>query len=84
MLPVETTCFNKTLIMTARKHGHKPAQRLGWATLAYHKQKGAAPDPGCTTTACRMMGRVELVEELCEEVKMVRGFCYLGDRVNAR
>ena len=25
----------------------------------------------------------ELVEELCEEVETVRGFCYLGDRVNA-
>ena len=25
----------------------------------------------------------EVVEELCEEVEMVRGFCYLGDRVNA-
>ena len=28
-------------------------------------------------------GLVELVEELCEEVDTVRGFCYLGDRVNA-
>ena len=28
-------------------------------------------------------GLVELVEELCEEVESVRGFCYLGDRVNA-
>ena len=28
-------------------------------------------------------GLVELVEELCEEVETVRGFCYLGDRVNA-
>ena len=32
-------------MMAARKHGHQPAQRLGWAALAYHKQKGAAPDP---------------------------------------
>ena len=23
------------------------------------------------------------LEELCEEVETVRGFCYLGDRVNA-
>ena len=23
------------------------------------------------------------MEELCEEVETVRGFCYLGDRVNA-
>ena len=26
---------------------------------------------------------MELVEELCEEVETVRGFCYLGNRVNA-
>ena len=28
-------------------------------------------------------GLVEPVEELCEEMETVRGFCYLGDRVNA-
>ena len=28
-------------------------------------------------------GVVESVEELCEEEETVRGFCYLGDRVNA-
>ena len=28
-------------------------------------------------------GLVETVEELCEEVEMVRGFCHLGDTVNA-
>ena len=28
-------------------------------------------------------GLVEPVEELCEKVETVRGFCYLGDRVNA-
>ena len=28
-------------------------------------------------------GLVESVEELSEEVETVRGFCYLGDRVNA-
>ena len=26
---------------------------------------------------------VEPLEELCEEVETARGFCYLGDRVNA-
>ena len=26
-------------------------------------------------------GLVELVEELCEELEIVSGFCYLGDRV---
>ena len=33
-------------MMIARKPGHQPAQRLGWAALAYHKQKGATPCPG--------------------------------------
>ena len=33
-------------MMTVRKHGHQPAQRLGWAALAYHKQKGVTPHPG--------------------------------------
>ena len=28
-------------------------------------------------------GFMDSVEELCEEVEMVRGFCYLGDEVNA-
>ena len=28
-------------------------------------------------------GFMDSVEEFCEEVKTVRGFCYLGDRVNA-
>ena len=28
-------------------------------------------------------GLVKPVEELCEEVEMVRGFCYLGDMVNS-
>ena len=33
-------------MMTAGKHGRQPAQRLGWAALAYQKQKGATPDLG--------------------------------------
>ena len=33
-------------MMAAQKHGHQPAQRLGWAALAYHKQKGVTPDSG--------------------------------------
>ena len=28
-------------------------------------------------------GFMDPVEEFCEEVETVRGFCYLGDRVNA-
>ena len=46
MLPIETTHSNKIPIMIERKHGYQPAQSQGWAALAYHKQKGAAPDPG--------------------------------------
>ena len=33
-------------MMAAKKHGRQPAQRLGLAAHAYHKQKVAAPDPG--------------------------------------
>jgi len=33
-------------MMAATKYGHQPGQRLGWATLAYHKQEGANPEPG--------------------------------------
>ena len=32
--------------MAATKHGHQPAQGLGWAALAYHKREGATPHPG--------------------------------------
>ena len=28
-------------------------------------------------------GFMDLVEELCEEVETLRGFCYLGERVKA-
>ena len=37
----------------------------------------------CGTCKKQADGLVEPVEELCEEVETVRGFCYLGDRVNA-
>ena len=30
--------------MAAQKHGYQSAQRLGWAALAYQKQKGLTPD----------------------------------------
>ena len=43
-------------MMAAQKHGHQPAQRLGWAALAYHKQKGATLTLGHASTACIMMG----------------------------
>jgi len=33
-------------MMAGTKQGHQPAQRLGWAALAYPKQEGATPDPG--------------------------------------
>ena len=30
-----------------------------------------------------MEGTVDSIEKLCDEVEMVNGFCYLGDRLNA-
>ena len=30
-----------------------------------------------------MEGLVDSIEELCDEVETVNGFCYLGDRLNA-
>ena len=44
MLPVKTKFYYKILMMAATKYGHQPAQRLGWAALAYHKQEHATPD----------------------------------------
>ena len=39
----------------------------------------------CVCGRCKQVdnGLVEPVEQLCEEVETVRGFCYFGDRVNA-
>ena len=37
----------------------------------------------CGTCKKQVDGLVKLVEELCEEVERVRGFCYLGDTMNA-
>ena len=38
----------------------------------------------CLEEACKKQVNrfVKPVEELCEEVETMRGFCYLGDRVN--
>ena len=36
----------------------------------------------CRRCKKQVDGLLESVEELCEEVETVRGFCYLGDRVN--
>ena len=30
-----------------------------------------------------MKGMMDLIEKLCDEVKTVNGFCYLGDRLNS-
>ena len=30
-----------------------------------------------------MEGMINLIEQLCDEVETVNGFCYLGDRLNA-
>ena len=34
-------------MMTATKHGHQPAQKLGWTALAYHKQPDHGPCQHC-------------------------------------
>ena len=51
------------------------------------KVKRATPRLGrdfvCGQCKKQVDGLVEPVEELCEEVETVRGFCYLGHRVNA-
>ena len=47
--------------------------------------KEGAPEVGERFRVWKMQadGFMDSVEELCEEVETVRGFCYLGDRVNA-
>ena len=42
-----------------------------------------ARDFTCRRCETRAGGVVEPVEELCDEVETVKGFCYLGDRINA-
>ena len=37
----------------------------------------------CGRCVKQVDGLVELVEELCEEVETVRGFCFLGNMMNA-
>ena len=52
-----------------------------------HKSKEGDPRLGrdFVSGRCKQVddGLVEPMEELCEEVETLRGFCYLGDRVNA-
>ena len=58
-----------------------------WIHERYTKVKKVTPRLGrdvvCGRCKKQVNGLVEPVEELCEEVETVRGFCYLGDRVNA-
>ncbi|XP_068756631.1 uncharacterized protein [Montipora capricornis] len=58
-----------------------------WIHGRYVKVKRATPRLGrdfvCGQCKKQVDGLVEPVEELCEEIETVRGFCYLGDRVNA-
>ena len=37
----------------------------------------------CVKCELRLEEKVEPREELCNEVEMVNGFCYLGDRISA-
>ena len=45
--------------------------------------RSLARDFICGRFEKRVKGMVELMEELCDEVETVNGFCYLGDRVNS-
>ena len=49
-------------MMTASKHGHQPAQRLGWATLAYYVVQPLTLD--CTSTATAPLKSCEKVVEI--------------------
>ena len=53
-----------------------------------HESKEGGPRLGrdfvCGRCKKQADGLMDSVEELCEEVETVRGFCYLGDRVNCR
>ena len=68
---------NSVLCMKCRKWIHGKCAKVMTVTLR------SGRDFLCGTCQKQANGCMDSVEELCEEVEMVRGFCYLGYRVNA-
>ena len=68
---------NSVLCLKCGKWTHERCTKVNWVTPRLRR------DVVCGR--CKQVddGLVEPVEELCEEVKTLRCFCYLGDRVNA-
>ena len=68
---------NSVLCVKCRKWIHGRCTKVKRVTLRLRR------DFECGRSKKQADGSMDSVEELCEEVEMVRGFCYLGDRVNA-
>ena len=68
---------NSVLCVKCRKWIHGRCVKVKWVTLRLGRYFVCGR---CKKEADEFM---DSVEELCEEVQTVRGFCYLGDRVNA-
>ena len=68
---------NSVLCVKCRKWIHGRCAKVKRVTLRLGR------DFVCGRCTKQADGFIDSVEELCEEVETVRGFCYLGDRVNA-
>ena len=66
-----------TVGVKCRKWIHGRCAKVKRVTL------GLGRDFVCGRCKKQADGFMDSVEELCEEVETVRGFCYVGDRVNA-
>ena len=67
----------KFCVVTCRKWTHGRCAKVKRVTLSLRRDFVCGR---CKKQADKFM---DSVEELCEEVETVRGFCYLGHRVNA-
>ena len=68
---------NSVLCVKCRKWIHGRCTKVKSVTLRLGR------DFGCERCKKQADGFMDSVEELSEEMETVRGFCYLGDRVNA-
>ena len=68
---------NSVLCVKCRKLIHGRCVKVKRVTLRLGR------DFVCGRCKTRADGFMDSAEEFCEEVETVRGFCYLGDRVNA-